>query len=100
MKLTPQALRLISGLAASYADRQSLSRWSSWRKRRAGEDVPGDIAQIVLGMLARHAEHLEQRIDSAMLTEDEEADALNDLGYLRALGSDLKKDAMLREHSA
>jgi len=34
------------------------------------------------------------------LNQGEEADAINDLGYLRALGSALEKETLLREHSA
>jgi hypothetical protein len=93
MKLTPQAQRLVAGLMQSHPDAQARARWSSWENRSAGEDLPADILLAVIDALAMAAREIETSLDAGGLDEDRESDLVNDLGYIQAIGSDLKKEA-------
>lgn len=92
MKLPAKALRLVSALVSSLADGDARVRLTKWLQRHSDEDMPNDIRVLVLAVLTNGARHLEHALDSGRLNEDQEADVLNDLGYLQSLGTAIKMD--------
>ncbi len=90
MKLTAKALRLVSALSMSLADSDARVRLTKWLQRYPEDDMPKEIAALVLVVLTNGARRLESMLDSGRLSEDEEADALNDLGYLQSVGAAIK----------
>ena len=89
MKLTPQALRHITAVASVLPD-DTRSRLLSWLTRHPSDDVPEDIASLILAAITIVAAKIEKSVDSGKLNEDQEAFALNDLGFLNAIGAGLK----------
>jgi len=91
MTLTPQAHRLIAEAVRALPDGRSRDRWRSFAES-ARDELPSDVAVIVLEALQGMARHLEERLGATALDEDQEADILNDLGYIRAIEAGLGKE--------
>lgn len=95
MMLTPQAKQLIANAVRdlpNWEDREAWRSWSDWTDRVGASPLSSEVAPIVLRALVMVAEKLEQRLRSSALDEDDEADALHDLGYVLAIKSDLEKE--------
>lgn len=93
MMITPQARRLITGAVRALPD-GSRDRWGAWAERGSTDairtDVPQDIAEIALQALVAAEKRIEQQLNVDGLDEDAEADLLNDLGYIHAIGTALR----------
>jgi hypothetical protein len=94
MKLSASARRIISYGVSRLKDEEALAAWSRWQKRHPDGELPTDIVAIA----ARSIAILESEILGAIATkkyaEEMEGDILNDLGYVRAIESDLRKERM------
>jgi len=95
MKLTPQALRLVSGLMSSSPDGGAHSRWLAWAARTPGGDLPDDLLLVVIEALTDAAWRLEQALSAPGIDDDRESDLVNELGYIQAISGDLKKEATI-----
>lgn len=80
MKLTPQASRLLSGLMREHPD---------VRKALSVEDLPAEMIPVAHEALQQHVRELQTRLDHEKLSDDEESDLLNELGYVMAVDKDL-----------
>ncbi len=93
MRLTPQAYRLVAEAmkSASYAERSS---WESWLATgfSPDRDMPFDVVSEVRGALSRIERTILQKLHDERPDDDREADLLNDLGYVRAIDVDLKRE--------
>jgi hypothetical protein len=88
MKLTPQAMRLIS-IGANYLGRPDVVyKWRRWADRNPEGRVTPEIAETIVHSLTALEGHIVRRMD-APLDDDLRADAINDLGYIRAIEGDL-----------
>lgn len=88
MKFTPQALRFVSGNMSDMPD-QALP---DWQDNHASENLSAGLSSRVLEALSRFAKSLEHQIDSGSLSEDGEADAVNDLGFANATAASLIRE--------
>jgi len=91
MKLTPQAIRHILACAPGLPgdDQVRLRRWFELHQ---SDNVPQDIASLIIQVLTAAAKRIEALIDSGRLDEDQEADAANDLGFITSIVSGLRMD--------
>jgi hypothetical protein len=89
IKLSPKAMRFIDRAARDLpADDRSV-----WERvdRDPSKALPDDAAKVALMALERFAGRLRDRLAAGGLDDDETADLSNDLGFVCAIESDLRK---------
>jgi len=95
MMLPPQAKRLVGHAVRGLSD-PAQQRWKAWLSEvgERQEHLPRDVAEIVLDALRLAQGRLEDRLANPEISEDDEADALNDLGYVRAIKGTLLNEGL------
>jgi hypothetical protein len=83
-------MRFVDAAVEKSESRQIQAVWSAF-KREPSRELPDDVARAVLRVLQQAEGHLRGRLDSSSLGEDEAADVSNDLGFVRAIESDLMR---------
>jgi hypothetical protein len=91
MILTPRARRTVDAAIQHLPDSRLRDKWRAWEKQDAIGDLPGEIAAIVGNALQLAEQNLQKRLESSSLDENEQADILNDLGYIQAIEAGLKE---------
>lgn len=91
MIFTPQALRRI-GDAVQTLGRASRGLWETWLQSFSPNN---DQAQTALHGLIKVEQKLKEQLSQDALNDDQRADMLNDLGYVRSI-----KAALLKERQA
>lgn len=99
MKLTPRALRLISEAVRGLPDPKVRDQWLAWIDTGSSGELPANTVDIAIRALIGVARRIEERLDSGQLDEDQEADAVNDLGLIHAIENDLKRELSLKQHA-
>ena len=94
MKLTPQARRLIKEAIRRYTPADQ-AKWDSWADQPGAPDVTPEIARIAYRVLKIVASDLEAQLGASDLGEQEEADALNDLGYIESIIRGIQREPAL-----
>jgi hypothetical protein len=90
MMLTPRARRTVSAAVEQLSDSDLRDKWRAWERRGATGELPSEITAIARDALHLAERNLQKRLDTASLDENEEADILNDLGYIHAIETGLK----------
>ncbi len=95
MILTPQAQRLVAHAVRDLND-PAQWRWEAWTREVGNrqEHIPPDVAEIVLDALRLAQGRLEDRLANPEITEDDEADLLNDLAYVQAIKGTLLNEGL------
>lgn len=101
MMLTPQAYRLVSAAVRAYPQAHAKQVWESWWSQfdwssirtfdNPGSSMPIEIATIAHDALSYVAGLIERRLDTEKLSDEQEADLVNELGFIMAIESDLAK---------
>jgi hypothetical protein len=91
MILTPQAQRLVAE-AVRELPGQARDKWRSWSECHTGGRLPEDLAPIALSALELIAGRIEQRLAITSISEDEEMDLLNELGFVQAIAGQLRHE--------
>jgi len=99
MILTPQAERLIDH-AVRDLNMGAQEKWRAWVAQPSRKHIAPDVSEVVLDALRLIQARLEDYLVNPHLSEDEEADLLNDLGYVRAIRSDLIGEVSPRRAAA
>ena len=100
MNFTPKAKRLIES-AVPELNREAQKVWKDWAQSWVGAGhVPSDVANVALDALGIINARLEDYLANPGLDDDERADLINDLVYVRAIRSDLQGDAAPRRMAA
>jgi hypothetical protein len=99
MLITPQACRRIAGAVQALPDPHSKTIWVAWVRQggapnRPRTDVPYNIAAIALEALEADERRIEEQLSTPTIDEDAEADLLNDLGYIQAIGATLRNEGI------
>lgn len=96
MMITPQARRRIDSAVHALSGAQR-ARWGDWAGKVAPNQIPTvvpyDIAEIALEALATAEREIETRLRGGV-DEDSEADLLNDLGYIQAIETTLRREGV------
>lgn len=89
MVISPQACRRITAAVRELEDVHRQEQWGAWAiggiPNQPRQDVPYYIAEIAFDALAVETGRIERLLRTAGLDEDDEADLLNDLGYIQAI---------------
>jgi hypothetical protein len=100
MMLTPQACRRITGAVEALPDMRARETWGAWTQEgainQARADVPYEIAEIALDAIITLERDIERQLGDDTLDENQQADLLNDLGYVRAIEPALRNDGVGR----
>jgi hypothetical protein len=100
MMITPQACRRIGGAVRALSDTHSRERWGAWAQQgcpnQVRTDVPYEIAAIALEALSSAERRIEARLGEDTLDEDQQADLINDLGYIQAIETALRDEGLGR----
>lgn len=92
MKLTLKAQRFIAEASRDLPEGTSRDRLRSWVEGAPGREIPADVAVLALNALKFFERWLLRSIDSGRLTEDQQAEMINDVGYVRAIAVDLSRE--------
>ncbi len=93
MILTPRAKRVVSeAMRALPSGSAARDRWYSWAEYPNAYEIPSDLVPLVQEALSFIERACEARLNFRPLNEDEEADLLNDLGYIRAIENELRRE--------
>ena len=96
MRLPPKAVRIIGkAVRALQDDPRARDTWRVWEERADNGDLPTNVAEVALKALNFMDAYISQSVQSARLDEDDRADLLNDLAFIRALEDRLKEDVAL-----
>lgn len=93
-KLSPKATRFIEAAVDDMADRDIKAIWTSVR-HDPGTEIPNPVARAVLAALSHFERQLRARLDRVH-DEDEASDLSNDLGFVCAIESDLRRQVGAR----
>lgn len=93
MKLSPKAIRFIS-FGVRQLDARAQDDWSRWLERHHDGVLTLDVAPIVDSALVA----LEHHILDAHKTATAGSDIANDVGFIRAIQCDLKKQLRPEAH--
>jgi hypothetical protein len=88
-KLSPKAARFIEAAVDDMADRDIKAIWATV-SHDSGTEIPDPVARGVLAALSRLERQLRARLDRVH-DEDEAPDLSNDLGFVCAIESDLRR---------
>ena len=100
MNFTPKAKRLVDS-AVSELNRDAQKIWKNWAHNWVGAGhVPSDVANVAVDALSIIDARLQDYLANPSLDDDERADLINDLGYVRAVRTDLLGDATPRRLAA
>lgn len=98
MMITPQACRRIADAVKVLPDVPSKERWGEWAEKVVAEvirtDVPYDVAAIALEAITAAVRDIQQQLAKEGLDEGLEADLLNDLGFIQAIETTLRKEGV------
>ena len=89
-KFTPKATRFIDAAVDEMADREVRAIWSSVR-HDPGSEMPDRVARAALSALDHYERQLWTQLTKYPVDEDEAADLSNDLGFVRSVESDLRR---------
>jgi hypothetical protein len=89
-KLSPKALRFIDAAVAESKDPRLRAAWSGFDRDRIKE-LPDPVARAALSALQKVERRLRRELESPSLSEDDAAEVSNDLGFVCAVESDLKR---------
>ena len=89
-KLSPKALRFIDAAVAESKDARVKAAWNGFDRDRA-KDLPDTVARAALSALQQTERRLRRKLDSPSLVDDDAADISNDLGFVRAVETDLRR---------
>ena len=88
-KLSPKAMRFVDAAVTNSNSDQIRTVWNAY-KRAPAEELSDEVVGAALGALKQAERELRNRLE-ASLGEDEAADLSNDLGFIRAIKSDLTR---------
>jgi|ERR1700746_2526873 hypothetical protein len=88
-KLSPKATRFIEAAIAEMGDEGIKAIWAS-AKHDPNSELPDAVAHAALSALSYLESQLTACFDRS-LTEDEASDLSNDLGFVRSIESDLRR---------
>jgi hypothetical protein len=88
-KLSRKATRFIEAAVAEMEDQEIRAIWTS-AKHDTNTELPEAVARTALSALSYLESQLMARLERP-LTEDEASDLSNDLGFVRAIESDLRR---------
>jgi hypothetical protein len=89
MILSAKAKRIVSEAVAAMSDPAATEMWRSFAASTAG-NIPPDVAQVALRAIEQAERGIARRL-KRRLSEDERADLGNDLEFLRAVETDLRR---------
>ncbi|HEV2650890.1 MAG TPA: hypothetical protein VGU69_06515 [Rhizomicrobium sp.] len=89
MKLSPKAMRIVS-YGVSRLDTQAKDAWAKWRDRYPDGVVSEEVAPIIDAALVA-LEHMVLEAARTPVSEDRNADLVNDISFIHAIHSDVKK---------
>lgn len=99
MMITPQACRRITG-AVRALSAPAQERWTKWARAatpiQIRRDVPYEIAEIALEALIAAERAIHEELSREALDEGDQADLLNDLGYIQAIQSTIRNEGVGR----
>jgi hypothetical protein len=90
MTLSPKAARLVDQLVSQAESAQAKALWSAAQNVK---ELSPALATALLPLLTAAESEARRQIDSGELSEDDVADAANDLGLMLAIEADLKRVA-------
>jgi len=93
-KLSPKARRFIDAAVAASKDARLKAVWKEFR-RNPTEELSDSIARAALSALQEAERRLKRELKSPSLGEDQTAEISNDLGFVRAVEEDLKRQLQL-----
>jgi hypothetical protein len=94
MKLSPKAHRFVVEAIRDLPDPTARDRLRSWMRRPAGENLPPDIASLTLAALERFETWMQECLEASRADEDRQADLVNDIRFVQAIESDLRKEGV------
>jgi hypothetical protein len=99
MKLSPKAHRFIARAIRDFPDVAEGEQLRAWAGAGPGNDLPAEIAPLVLNLLSRFEGWMKERLGSGRLDEDQRAETINDLRFIYAIQSDIREDEKLEQHA-
>jgi hypothetical protein len=89
-KLSPKALRFIDAAVAQSKDARVKAAWKGF-ERDPAKELPDTVARATLSVLQKVERRLRRQLDLPSLGDDDAADISNDLGFVRAVEDDLRR---------
>jgi hypothetical protein len=90
MILTVKARRFVADAVDQLPDDHVRSVWRSFEKKPT-QDIPAHVAAAALQALEYAEYEINNRLRRGHLDEIEEADLVNDLGFIKAVETDLRR---------
>jgi hypothetical protein len=94
MKLSLKAHRFVAEAIRDLPDPVDRDRLRSWMRRPAGENLPPEIAVLTLAALERFEIWMKECLEAAPTDEDRQADLVNDIRFVQAIESELRKEGV------
>jgi hypothetical protein len=90
MKLSPKARRFVTE-ATGHLNTGERDRLLAWLDRFGEQELPSAIAQLALRALERFEREMTRQLKTGDLDENQKADAMNDIAFIRSVMSDLRQ---------
>lgn len=100
MMLSPKARRLVAEAVRDLPDAKARDTWRAWAEEARPGALPQSVAVVALDALQLAARQIKDRLESGVLDEDRYAELANDLGFIRAVASDLQREVASRQHQS
>jgi hypothetical protein len=98
MKLSSKAIPFVEDAirqlppSGGYTRGPGFAEAAVWSAQNANEYLTRDAAAVALGALKNAEKRFQHELDHGFLGEDEEADVINDIEFIRAIQEDLQRD--------
>ncbi len=100
MTLSPKARRLVAEAVRDLPDARARDTWRTWAEGARLGELPQSVAVVALDALQLAARQIKERLQSGDLDEDRYAELANDLGFIRAVASDLQQEVAPGQHQS
>jgi hypothetical protein len=90
MTLSPKAARLVDWLISQFGSSRAKELWLQAKDSRM---VTRELAQEILPLLERAEQWFSAYIESGWGSEDHRSDLANDISFMMAIESDLRREA-------
>jgi hypothetical protein len=94
MKLSQKAHRFVAEAIRDLPDPSARDRLRSWMQRSAGENLPPEIAALTLTALERFEIWMKECLEMSRADADRQADLINDIRFVQAIESDLRREGV------
>ena len=97
IKLSSKAIGFVEDAILELPDTERRAK-ELWRDQMHEDRLSPDVTKVALMALQNAEKSFKLQLEHGFLGEDEAADVINDIEFIRAIESDLERDLGIRSH--